>query len=201
MKKAETKLRGLYKQLHELGAMLPGTLESRGNVCGKAGCRCKNKVNPVRHGPYHRLCVGKKGITGTFFVAKGDAEAVEDMCAEFQHAKELLSDIAVATMELWRAEGAGKVTETIRGFALTDVSPPSSSASVRRKLEGSRSQWKAKAEARRAEIEMDRIRKRDLAVSRDKWRAEALDLRKAAATAVTKISSLEQELADAPKKT
>ena len=200
MKKTETKLRGLYKQLHGLGAMLPGTLESRGNVCGKAGCRCKDKVSPVKHGPYHRLCVGKKGITGTFFVAKGDADAIEDMCAEFQRAKELLSDIAVATMELWRAEGICKVTEVIQGLVVADISPPPSFAPIRRKLEGSRNQWKAKAEARRAELETARITKRDLIGSRDKWRTEALDLRKNRATAAKQLSSVEHELAAAKKK-
>lgn len=199
MKRAETKLRGLYKQLRELGAMLPGTLESRGNVCGKAGCRCKDKANPVKHGPYHRLCVGKKGITGTFFVGKEDAEAVEGMCAEFQHAKELLSDIAVATLELWRAEGAGKVTGVVKGLVAADVSPSPSFASIRRKLEVSRSQWKVKAAACRAQLEKDRIKKRDLTGSRDKWRTEALDLRRTSATAEKKTSSLEQELDDAKK--
>ena len=199
MKKAETTLRELYKQLHGLGAMLPGTLESRGNVCGKAGCRCKDKVNPVKHGPYHRLCVGKKGITGTFFVAKGDAGAVEDMCAEFQRAKELLSDIAVATMELWRVAGTGKVAEVIQGFAVAYVSPSPSFAPIRRKLEVSRSLWKDKAETRHAELEKDRIKKRDLTGSRDKWRTEALDLRKSCVMAAKKISSLEHELDDSKK--
>lgn len=35
--------------------ILRGTIVERDNICGKAGCRCKNKEKPVLHGPYKYL--------------------------------------------------------------------------------------------------------------------------------------------------
>ena len=199
MKSTEKKLRGLYERLRRLGPMLPGTFESRANICGKPGCRCKDKKNPVRHGPYHRLCVGKKGMTGTFFVREEDSEAVERMCVAFQEAKKLLSDIALATMDLWREAGAGKVEEAVHGGIAADAPSQPSPSSSSLKLKASRGKWKAKAAERRAEIEKDRIRMRDLADSREKWRVEALGLREAAARAERRILQMEKELATAKK--
>lgn len=199
MKQTETELGKLYGRLRELGAMLPGTLDRREGVCGKAGCRCKDKEHPVKHGPYHRLCVGKRGLTGTFHVREEEAEAVRRMCARFQESKEILSDIALATMRLWRDTGAAKTEVVIRGVVAAGTHPGLSAAAAWRTLETSRGKWKAKAAARRAEQEKDRITLRDLAGSREKWRAEALGLRKAAALAAKRVLQLEHELDDAKK--
>ena len=199
MKQTETELGKLYGRLRELGAILPGTLDRRTGVCGKAGCRCKDKEHPVKHGPYHRLCVGKKGMTGTFHVRDEDAEAVKWMCSRFQESKEILSDIALATMTLWRDAGAAKTEAVIRGVVAAGMRPGLSAAAARRMLETSRGKWKAKAAARRAEQEKDRITLRDLTGSREKWRSEALGLRKTAAMAAKRVAQLEQELDDAKK--
>lgn len=198
MKIAEKKLAGLYERLRRLGPMLPGTLESRDNICGKAGCRCKDKENPVRHGPYHRLCVGKKGMTGTFFVRGEDAEAVGRMCAALHEAKELLSDIALTTMVLWREGGAGKVEDAMRGLPEADA-PAQPPHSIQSKLEASRDKWKSRAKERHTELEKGRIKLRDLAGSREKWRGEALAARKAVAEAEGRIAKLEKDLLDAKK--
>jgi len=178
--------------------MLPGTPERRENVCGKAGCRCKDPEHPVKHGPYHRLCVGQKGKAGTFPVRDGDAAAVGRMCAEFQQAKGILSGIALATLELWRDGGVPKVEGAIRGLPAVGAAPrPSSSRLL--KLAASRDKWRARAEGRRAELERVRIRMRDLGGSRGKWRAEALGLRKTAARAEGRAAQLEEALEDAKK--
>jgi len=33
--------------------MTAGTINTQYRTCGKANCKCMNKKNPVKHGPYH----------------------------------------------------------------------------------------------------------------------------------------------------
>jgi hypothetical protein len=35
--------------------MHPGSLTRQYNVCGKAGCRCKDRAHPRRHGAYYKV--------------------------------------------------------------------------------------------------------------------------------------------------
>ena len=111
----------------------------------------------MRHGPYHRLCVGMKDRKGTFFVRGEDAEAVGRMCAAFQEAKELLSDIALTTMDLWRDAGVGKVAEAVPAEPGADL-PRQPAPSSQAKLEASRDKWKSRAKERHVEIEAGRIK-------------------------------------------
>lgn len=86
---ASTRLKRLVKErgalVGKLGGyihILRGTIIKRGNICGKAICRCKRKDNPLLHGPYHYLShrstksinmifLNKKKL---FFAAKGIKE-------------------------------------------------------------------------------------------------------------------------------
>jgi len=49
----EQRIDQIKTQLQRLGPMRPGSLSRQYNVCGKAGCRCKDPQNPQRHGPYY----------------------------------------------------------------------------------------------------------------------------------------------------
>ena len=46
---------GLIGKLTSYNYILRGTIVKRGNICGKARCRCKLKSKPILHGPYHYL--------------------------------------------------------------------------------------------------------------------------------------------------
>ena len=54
--------------------MRPGSLSEQYNVCGTAGCRCKDARKPVKHGPYYHLNYTWRGKSRTEFVKE---EAVE----------------------------------------------------------------------------------------------------------------------------
>ncbi len=51
MTKENKKIEQLKKKLAQLGPILPGSLSEQWNVCGTPGCRCKDPVQPVKHGP------------------------------------------------------------------------------------------------------------------------------------------------------
>ena len=55
---------------------LPGSLAEHYNVCGKARCRCKDKVNPRKHGPYYRLSYSLRGKNSSIAVSRKDASFV-----------------------------------------------------------------------------------------------------------------------------
>ena len=55
--------------------MRPGALSKQYNVCGKAGCRCKDRRAPKRHGPYYQLSYTHMGKSTTEFVKR---EMVEE---------------------------------------------------------------------------------------------------------------------------
>src|SRR5205809_7680730 len=51
----ETQIARIKTQLQRHGPMRPGSLSRQYNVCGKPGCRCKDREHPLRHGPYYQL--------------------------------------------------------------------------------------------------------------------------------------------------
>jgi hypothetical protein len=122
------------------------------------------------------------------------------MCATFKEAKELLSDIALTTMDLWREDGIEKAADATRESNATVVPVQPASPSIQSKLEASRGKWKSKAVERHGEIEKDRIKIRDLTASRDKWRAEALAARKTIGEAESEIDKLKKDFENVKKK-
>src|SRR5205807_3813538 len=55
VQKLGTQIAQIKTLLQRHGAMRPGSLSRQYNVCGKPGCRCKDRAHPRRHGPYYQL--------------------------------------------------------------------------------------------------------------------------------------------------
>src|SRR3989339_934147 len=71
----------LLDQLAQLGPMLPGTISTQWNVCGKAGCRCKDPHKPRKHGPYYQLSYTLGGKSSTAFVPAAKQRQVRSYIA------------------------------------------------------------------------------------------------------------------------
>jgi len=67
MSKDLKRIKKLEESLGEIGPMLPGGITEQWNVCGKAGCKCKDPDKPKKHGPYFQLSftVGGKSSLST----------------------------------------------------------------------------------------------------------------------------------------
>ena len=158
--------------------MLVGTLEKRFNVCGKAGCRCKDKDNPRMHGPYYRLSFNLKGRNSSIFVPEKDAPAIEEMTKNYRDARSSLQDLGLEMLDLYRHHGReGMLSRHIDMVnqvvcKKTGGKPPSG---VLRDLRISRDNWKSKAMERQTTLEKNRIKIRDLTTSRTKWKKRAMD--------------------------
>jgi hypothetical protein len=80
----------LKSQISAIGKMRVGSISKQFNVCGTPGCRCKDKSNPQKHGPYFylRASYGKKNTTQ--FVRKEFVPTVEREIAEYRKFKKLV---------------------------------------------------------------------------------------------------------------
>jgi hypothetical protein len=152
----------ILKKIKEIGPVLPGNLETIYNVCGKAGCRCKDKQNPQKHGPYHRLSYSIAGRNSSMFVKEDDVENVKDMVKNYKKLRELSLQLALANLDSVKQRG---IAETMK------LSQPSDKNSVA-------ISWKSKCSQKTSQLRAAMIKIRDLTNSRDRWKQECLGLRK-----------------------
>ncbi|MCP4761591.1 MAG: hypothetical protein GY870_07400 [archaeon] len=67
----DKKILSIKKQLNNLDDIRPGSLSKQYNVCGKAGCRCKDEKDPKKHGPYYNLSYTYKGRGTSEYIPEG----------------------------------------------------------------------------------------------------------------------------------
>ena len=82
----------IKERLCALGDMRPGSLSEQYNVCGNPTCRCKNKTNPRKHGPYHQLSYVHKGKSTTEFVRKKDIVEVRRQIRTYRVFRQLTQE-------------------------------------------------------------------------------------------------------------
>ena len=190
------------KTLLEANPILPGTLEKRYNICGKAGCACKRKVNPRKHGPYYRLSYNIKGKNSSVFVSEEDAEKVMKMTENYRNARSVTQELALAMVESYRQNGLQKTleqyTKLIEKEARKRIGKKPESA-VLRDARNSRDKWKVNAKDRHAKLEKSKVKIRDLSLSRDKWKEKAITAHSKLKELEKKFSATEQQLANAQK--
>jgi hypothetical protein len=89
IQKIEQKIETLKTQLLALGPMRPGSLSRQYNVCGKAGCRCKDPKEPRRHGPYYQLNYVYRGKKTSQFIRPDDLTEVRAELAAYKRFRRL----------------------------------------------------------------------------------------------------------------
>jgi hypothetical protein len=98
------RIRQIKDALSQLGPILPGTISTQWNVCGKPGCRCKDPKKPRRHGPYYQLSFTLDGRSSTLFVKKADLRALRDCIKRYKRFRALNTELVVAHI-LWARNG------------------------------------------------------------------------------------------------
>jgi hypothetical protein len=91
----------LIKQdLLTLGDMRPGALSEQYNVCGKPGCRCKDKLNPQKHGPYYQLSYTHKGKSTTEHVKRETLKEVQMQLSNYARFKDLTEQWVLLSLRI-----------------------------------------------------------------------------------------------------
>jgi hypothetical protein len=86
----EAKIAAVRRELQEIGPMRPGSLSQQYTVCGKARCRCGDKINPQKHGPYYHLRYVHRGKTATIFIRKEFVPEVRVELANYKQFRKLV---------------------------------------------------------------------------------------------------------------
>jgi hypothetical protein len=86
-KRLENQINKIKEKLMTIGEMRPGSLSKQYNVCGVQGCRCKDPVNPKRHGPYFQLSFVHKRKSTTRFIRRHQLVDVRAQVARYKKFK------------------------------------------------------------------------------------------------------------------
>ena len=76
-------------QLLALGDLRPGSLTRQYNVCGKPNCRCKDRENPRRHGPYYQLSYVHQGKSTSRFIRAPQLPEIRKQLATYREFRRL----------------------------------------------------------------------------------------------------------------
>jgi len=98
----------IKNKLLELGDMLPGHISEQWNVCGVAGCRCKDVKNPKKHGPYLKLGYSVNRKSSSMFIREEDLVEAQKRIERYQEFKELNMQLIEAYVDLARKVGFAK---------------------------------------------------------------------------------------------
>jgi hypothetical protein len=92
LQKIERKIQKIKERLLEIGEMRAGSISKQFNVCGKANCRCKDKKNPKKHGPYYQLSYVHKGKSTSQFIKKDFLDDTKRQTQNYKTFKKLVDE-------------------------------------------------------------------------------------------------------------
>jgi hypothetical protein len=96
------------QQMLKLGPVLPGSIGEQWNVCGTPGCKCKDPLNPRKHGPYYQLSFSVGGRSSSMFIKKEDLSEARKRVKNYQELKKLITEFIQANVDLVRKNGFGR---------------------------------------------------------------------------------------------
>jgi hypothetical protein len=105
-KELERKMKELRRRIGELGLMHPGSLRQQFNVCGTPGCKCKDKDNPVKHGPYYNLSFTFRGKNRTRFIREERVLEFKQYVANYATFRGYVDELVGLNMEIIELQGA-----------------------------------------------------------------------------------------------
>ena len=91
LKHIEKKIKKIKEELLNIGELRPGSMSKQFNVCGKPSCRCKDKKNPRKHGPYYQISYSRKGKSSSVFVRTESVKDIENQLANYKRLMQLVN--------------------------------------------------------------------------------------------------------------
>jgi hypothetical protein len=104
MPAALARIRQIKDALSQLGPILPGSISTQWNVCGKPGCRCKDPKKPRKHGPYYQLSFTVDGKSSSMFVKKSQLKELRQCVKRYQQLRALNTQLLAAYIQ-WARNG------------------------------------------------------------------------------------------------
>lgn len=99
LRKIENKINEIKHALTAIGEMRPGSLSLQYNVCGKPDCKCKDKKNPKKHGPYNQLSYVIKGKSTSQYIRDEHLEGTTQQINNYRVFKGLVDEWTELALE------------------------------------------------------------------------------------------------------
>jgi hypothetical protein len=153
--------------------ILPGTVGEHYNVCGKKPCRCKDKINPQKHGPYYQLSYNLKGKNSSITIKPSDVNIIRKMTDNYRAQASNTQDLGLELLEVYKKKGCQAMLDKYENlFSIelskkTGIQPESASL---RNVQSSQAKWKEKALERQSNILKLKVKITDLNKSREGWK-------------------------------
>lgn len=173
----KSKIEALLNELVSLKGMIPGSISLQDSVCGKASCKCKDPVNPVKHGPYYQLSYTVSGKNSTMFVKEEVLDAVNIMRDNYKRFKEICFQLPGLYIDLFKIEGFNAELPDIQNVVKSRVITKQKEQAE--KLEN-------KLSKARKMVHVGHVTISDLKRSRKSWKRKATEEK-------NKVAKLEQE--------
>jgi hypothetical protein len=101
----ERRIKEIEKELRGIGPMLPGGISEQWYTCKKKGCKCMDKNDPHKHGPYHQLSYSVSGKSSTMIIKADDLEKARMCLDNNRRFKELNLELLKANIASLKANG------------------------------------------------------------------------------------------------
>lgn len=98
--KLEKKIESVKAKITGLTELHPGRMKPQYNVCGTAGCKCKDPEDPVKHGPYYNLSYTFAGKGHTKFVRKELVSSFKRYTANYKKLRQYIDELIALNIEL-----------------------------------------------------------------------------------------------------
>jgi len=96
----EGRILEIKNEIMGLGEIRNGSVSEQYNVCGNPTCRCKDKDNPQKHGPYYQLSYSFNKKSTSQFVSAENIDMVRQQLADYKIFMKLKDEWVGASIEL-----------------------------------------------------------------------------------------------------
>lgn len=100
----QAQIEEIKKKLLRLGPVRPGSLSKQYNICGNPKCRCKDPLNPQKHGPYYNLSYTWNGKGRTEFVRDEHVAQIREQINNYKILKALIKQWVDLSIEIARLQ-------------------------------------------------------------------------------------------------
>ena len=90
IEKLKTRIEKIKTEIMQFEELRPGSLGKQYNVCGNPKCRCKDKKNPQKHGPYYQLSYTHKMKSRTQYVRRDCVDDIRGQIEVYKRFRKLI---------------------------------------------------------------------------------------------------------------
>lgn len=94
------KIQEVKEKIVEIDGIYPGSVSKQYNICGTPGCKCKDKNDPVKHGPYSNLNYSFRGKSKTKFIRKELVDDFDRYTANYKKLRSYVEELVELNMQL-----------------------------------------------------------------------------------------------------